>query len=143
MGAEMSASSAHISMHELEYSLTFLGLADDRRAAFSIVLVGNRIADSAFIFAALVNVAGKYRSARSWLASKPSPRLLNNKERSHLSTIDSAWSPRTGQLDDATDWCTKALAMGEDIGDRQGTVITCHQLGNVVTLRERAYDARD
>lgn len=35
--AEMSASSAHISMHELEYSLTFLGLADDRRAAFSIV----------------------------------------------------------------------------------------------------------
>lgn len=33
--------------------------------------------------------------------------------------------------------------MGEDIGDRQGMVITCHQLGNVVTLRERAYDARD
>lgn len=88
-------------------------------------------------------MAGKCRSARSWLASKPSPRLLNNKERSHLSTIDSAWSPRTGQLDDATDWYTKALAMGEDIGDRQGMVITCHQLGNVVTLRERAYDARD
>jgi hypothetical protein len=88
-------------MREVEYSLTFLGLADDRRAAFSIVLVGNWMADSAFIFAALVNVAGKYRSARSWLASKPSPRLPNNKERSHLSTIDSAWSPRTGQLDDA------------------------------------------
>jgi hypothetical protein len=34
-------------MHELEYSLTFLGLADDRRAAFPIVLVGNQIADYA------------------------------------------------------------------------------------------------
>ena len=30
-------------MHELEYSLTFLGLADDRRAAFFIVLVGNQM----------------------------------------------------------------------------------------------------
>jgi hypothetical protein len=64
-------------MHELEYSLMFLGVADDRRAVFSVVLVGNRIADSAFIFAALVNVAGEYRSARSSLASKPSPRLPN------------------------------------------------------------------
>ena len=35
-------------MHEIEYSLTLLGLADDRRGEFSIVLVGNQIADSVF-----------------------------------------------------------------------------------------------
>jgi hypothetical protein len=34
-------------MHELEYSLTIsLDLGDDRLAAFSIVLVGNQIAES-------------------------------------------------------------------------------------------------
>ena len=33
-------------MHELEYSLTLsLDIADDERAAFSIVLVGNQITD--------------------------------------------------------------------------------------------------
>lgn len=33
--------------------------------------------------------------------------------------------------------------MREDIGHRQGMAITCHQLGNVATLRERAGDAED
>jgi hypothetical protein len=32
-------------MRELECSLTLLDLADDRRKAFSIVLVGNQIAE--------------------------------------------------------------------------------------------------
>jgi hypothetical protein len=45
--AEMSASEARISMHELGYSFTLSRLADDRRAAFSVVLVGKQIADLA------------------------------------------------------------------------------------------------
>jgi hypothetical protein len=32
-------------MHELEYSLRSFDIADDERVAFSIVLVGNQIAD--------------------------------------------------------------------------------------------------
>jgi hypothetical protein len=40
---EMSNSSARIFMHGVEYSLALLDLADDRRAAFSILVVGNQI----------------------------------------------------------------------------------------------------
>ena len=44
--AEMSASSARISMHELEYSLTLLDLAERSPCILFIVLVGNQIAES-------------------------------------------------------------------------------------------------
>lgn len=43
--AELSTYSCVQSMHELEYSLTLSGLADDRCAIFPIVLVGNQIAE--------------------------------------------------------------------------------------------------
>jgi hypothetical protein len=47
--AEMSNSPGRIFMHEVEYSLALLDLADDRRAAFSIVVVGNQIDASMFV----------------------------------------------------------------------------------------------
>jgi hypothetical protein len=43
--AEMRTGSARISMHSVAYSSALFNLADDHRAHFSSVLVGNQIAD--------------------------------------------------------------------------------------------------
>jgi hypothetical protein len=44
--ADVRALRARISMHVLEYSPTLLDPAEDYRAAFSIILIGNQIAES-------------------------------------------------------------------------------------------------
>jgi hypothetical protein len=55
--AEMNESTARISMHEAEYSLRCLDHVDDRRRVFSIVLVGNQIAE----YLRLSSVGCQYR----------------------------------------------------------------------------------
>ena len=59
----MSASSRCISMHELEYSLTLSRPCRRSTHAFSIVLVGNQIADFVLLGLSLVTGRGARRSS--------------------------------------------------------------------------------
>ena len=61
----MSASSARISMHELEYSLTLLDLAERSPCILFIVLVGNQIAESERVASRLIRRGVSARSANS------------------------------------------------------------------------------
>jgi hypothetical protein len=70
---EMSKSSARISMHCMTCSLTACDLISDYRAAFSIVLIGNQIADYLLVPARPVAAATAHRSA-----SSASPPVLGN-----------------------------------------------------------------
>jgi tetratricopeptide (TPR) repeat protein len=57
---------------------------------------------------------------------------------SHLGTI----AQFRGRLDEAVDWCTRALHIEEEDDDRSGKARTYHQLGNIAQARGRLEEAQ-